>query len=98
MAPELARARIDALPPKARTDPRTAACATSWPVGLATEERTGPDDDNSDLTCHELVRERICTWMRDDEKGPRQPDGERHPPRLCRAAGGDVRCPSGTRT
>ena len=34
-------------------------------VGLATEERTGPDDDNPDLTCHELVRERIRAWMHD---------------------------------
>src|SRR5207247_3010263 len=24
---------------------------------------TGPDDANPDLTCHELVRERICAWM-----------------------------------
>ena len=34
-------------------------------VGLATEERTGPEDDNPDLTCHELVRERIFAWMHD---------------------------------
>ena len=36
-------------------------------VGLVTEERTGPDDDNPDLTCHELVRERFvpgCATMR----------------------------------
>ncbi|MGI8520421.1 MAG: tetratricopeptide repeat protein [Actinomycetota bacterium] len=33
-------------------------------VGLVTEERTGPDDDNPDLTCHELVCERISAWMR----------------------------------
>ncbi len=32
-------------------------------VGLATEERTGPEDDNPNLTCHELVRERIRAWM-----------------------------------
>ncbi len=37
-------------------------------VGLATEERTGPDDDDLDLTCHDLVRERIRTWMRDHEQ------------------------------
>jgi hypothetical protein len=36
-------------------------------VGLATEERAGPDDDNPDLTCHELVRERIRRWMSDHE-------------------------------
>ena len=34
-------------------------------VGLATEERTGPDDPDPDLTCHELVRERIRAWMLD---------------------------------
>jgi tetratricopeptide (TPR) repeat protein len=34
-------------------------------MGLATEERTGPDDTNPDLTCHELVRERIHAWMHD---------------------------------
>ena len=34
-------------------------------VGLATEERTGQDDANPDITCHELVRERIRTWMSD---------------------------------
>jgi tetratricopeptide (TPR) repeat protein len=34
-------------------------------MGLATEERQRPDDANPDITCHELVRERIRTWMRD---------------------------------
>jgi tetratricopeptide (TPR) repeat protein len=32
-------------------------------VGLTTEERIDPDDDNCNLTCHELVRERIRFWM-----------------------------------
>ena len=32
-------------------------------VGLVTEEREVPDDANPDLTCHELVRERIRAWM-----------------------------------
>ncbi|MDX2111871.1 MAG: CHAT domain-containing protein [Verrucomicrobiota bacterium] len=32
-------------------------------VGLATEERDEPDDANPNLTCHELVRERIRAWM-----------------------------------
>ena len=32
-------------------------------LGLATEERFGPEDDNPDITCHELVRERLRTWM-----------------------------------
>jgi Flp pilus assembly protein TadD len=62
--PAEARAEIDALPSEARArrDPapllrRLAA------LGLANEERNGPDDDNPDLTCHELVRERILAWM-----------------------------------
>ncbi len=32
-------------------------------MGLVTEERTGPDDANPNLSCHELVRERIRAWM-----------------------------------
>jgi len=32
-------------------------------VGLATEEQSGPHDANPNLTCHELVRERIRAWM-----------------------------------
>ncbi len=32
-------------------------------VGLVTEERRTADDENPDLTCHELVRERIRGWM-----------------------------------
>lgn len=32
-------------------------------VGLATEERTGPDDENPELACHELLRERVRNWM-----------------------------------
>src|SRR5205823_1226292 len=36
-------------------------------VGLATEDRSGPEDSNPEFTCHELVRERIRTWMRDHE-------------------------------
>lgn len=34
-------------------------------VGLVTEERTGPDDENPDLSCHELVRERALAWGRE---------------------------------
>ena len=30
---------------------------------MVTEERAAPDDANPDLTCHELVRERIRAWM-----------------------------------
>lgn len=39
-------------------------------VGLVTEERSGPDDDNPDLTCHELVRERIRAWMMQHPQDP----------------------------
>ena len=65
MPPEL-RAEIDALPPEAPARPDPAPLLRHLvAVGLATEERTGPDDDNPDLTCHELVRERISAWMHD---------------------------------
>ena len=65
MPPEL-RAMIDALPPAAPTRPDpTPLLRHLVAVGLATEERTGPDDANPDLTCHELVRERIRAWMHD---------------------------------
>ena len=66
MPPEL-RAQIDALPEAPdRPDPEP-LLRHLVAVGLATEERTGPDDDNPDLTCHELVRERIRRWMSDHE-------------------------------
>jgi hypothetical protein len=65
MLPEL-RPMLDALPPAAPTRPDLAPLLRHLvAVGLATEERTGPDDANPDLTCHELVRERIRTWMHD---------------------------------
>jgi tetratricopeptide (TPR) repeat protein len=68
MPPELC-ARLDALPPAAPTRPDPAPLLRHLvAVGLATEERTGPDDANPDLTCHELVRERIRTWMHDHPK------------------------------
>jgi hypothetical protein len=51
-----------ATPP--RPDPVALLCRLVA-VGLATEERAGPDDDNPGLTCHELVRERIRAWMHD---------------------------------
>jgi tetratricopeptide (TPR) repeat protein len=40
-------------------------------VGLVTEQREEPDDANPNLTCHELVRERIHAWMEQhpDEAG-----------------------------
>ncbi len=61
LPPEL-RAAIDALPPEAWPDPAP-PLSHLVAVGLATEERTGPEDANPDLTCHELVRERILAWM-----------------------------------
>ena len=68
MPPEL-RAAIDALPPETPSRPDLAPLLRHLvAVGLATEDRTGPDDDNPDLTCHELVRERILAWMHDHPK------------------------------
>ena len=65
MPPEL-RAQLDALPPAAPARPDPAPLLRYLvAVGLVTEERTGPDDANPDLTCHELVRERIRAWMQD---------------------------------
>ena len=61
--PEL-RAMLDALPPEAAARPDLAPLLGHLvAVGLVTEERTDPDDANPDLTCHELVRERIRAWM-----------------------------------
>jgi hypothetical protein len=63
MPPEL-RARIDALPPPGSARPDPAPLLHHLvAVGLVTEEHIGPDDANPDLTCHELVRERIRAWM-----------------------------------
>ena len=58
------RARVDALPPEGPARPDVAPLLRHLvSVGLATEEHTGPEDDNPNLTCHELVRERIRAWM-----------------------------------
>ena len=90
MPPEL-RALLDALPPAAPARPDPAPLLRHLvAVGLVTEERTGPDDANPDLTCHELVRERIRAWMQRPPAGPGRADGEHHPARLCRAAGGGI--------
>lgn len=61
MSPEF-RAMLNALPPEASPDiaPLLSHLVS---VGLVMEERTGPEDDTSELTCHELVRERIRAWM-----------------------------------
>src|SRR5262249_11995888 len=63
MPPEL-RAQIDALPPAAQARPDLSSLLLHLlAVGLVTEERSGPEDDNPNLTCHELIRERIRAWM-----------------------------------
>src|SRR6185295_4088445 len=66
--PEL-RSLIEGLPPEQTPRPDPAPLlAHLVAVGLVTEERSGPDDENPDLTCHELVRERIRGWMADPER------------------------------
>ena len=60
MPPEL-RAIIDALPPEGPGLLPLLSQLVS--LGMVTEEREGPDDSNPNLTCHELVRERIRVWM-----------------------------------
>lgn len=66
--PEL-RALLDALPSEGPAKPDLVPLlAQLVSVGLVTEERDAPDDANPNLTCHELVRERIHAWM------------EQHPP------------------
>ena len=58
------RAVLDALPLEGPARPDIVPLLRHLvSVGLATEARTGPEDDNPDLTCHELVRERIRGWM-----------------------------------
>ena len=55
---------LDALPPEAAARPDPAPLLRYLAaVGLATEQRDGPDDGNPVLTCHELVRERIRARM-----------------------------------
>ena len=66
--PPALRAEIDALPPAPQPQPQpdpAALLRQLLAVGLATAEPSGPDDDHPDLTCHELVRERIQAWMHD---------------------------------
>jgi tetratricopeptide (TPR) repeat protein len=63
MPPEFC-AMLDALPPESSARPKIEPLLRHVVgVGLATEERTGSEDDNPDFTCHELVRERIRVWM-----------------------------------
>lgn len=57
-------ALLDNLPPAPPTRPDpTPLISQLLTLGLATEQRVSPEDDNPQLTCHELVRERICAWM-----------------------------------
>ena len=60
MPPEL-RAIIDALPPEGPGLLPLLSQLVS--LGMVTEEREGPDGSHPNLTCHELVRERILAWM-----------------------------------
>lgn len=63
MPPEL-RVMLDAMPPAGPTRPDLAPLLRHLvSVGLVTEQRDAPDDANPNLTCHELVRERIRAWM-----------------------------------
>jgi tetratricopeptide (TPR) repeat protein len=60
------RAMLDALPPESAAAARPAIgplLEQLASVGLATQEHTGPDDENPLITCHELVRERVTEWM-----------------------------------
>ncbi len=69
LPPEL-RAMLDALPPAAPARPDPAPLLrTLVAVGLVTEERDGPDDNNPELSCHELVRERVRAWMQEHPQG-----------------------------
>ena len=57
------RAGLNALPPVPARPDLTPLLRSLVAVGMVTEDRTGPDVDNPNLTCHELVREQICAWM-----------------------------------
>jgi tetratricopeptide (TPR) repeat protein len=60
------RAAVDAPPPEAAARPDPAPLLRYLvAVGLATEEHTGSGDAHTELTCHELVRERIFAWVHD---------------------------------
>jgi tetratricopeptide (TPR) repeat protein len=63
MSPEF-RTILDNLPPDPPARPEIEPLLRELvSVGLAAEERTGPEDANPNVTCHELVRERIRAWM-----------------------------------
>jgi tetratricopeptide (TPR) repeat protein len=62
MSPEL-RAAIAALPEVPARPDLEPVLRQLAAVGLVTEERDTPEDDNPNLSCHEVVRERIRAWM-----------------------------------
>lgn len=55
--------RLDALPPEPARPEVKAMLQNLVSIGLATEERIGPQSEAPDFTCHDLVRERIRAWM-----------------------------------
>ena len=66
LLPEL-HVMLDALPPAAPARPDPAPLLRRLvALGLVTEERAGEGDENPNLGCHELVRERIRDWMQRD--------------------------------
>lgn len=58
-------ALLDALPDKPQRPELEPLLDYLLAVGLVTEESEEPDDDNPAFSCHELVRERIQTWMKE---------------------------------
>jgi len=90
--PAEVRAMLDNLPPaRPAIEPLLRELVS---VGLAAEERTGPEDENPNVTCHELVRERIRALDGAAAAGPGRVDGERHPAGLRQAPGGGVQVAS----
>ncbi len=73
MPPEY-RAMLDALPPPTdhHRPPAADLLRQLSAIGLVSEERAAPDDDNPALSCHELVRERIRARLHDH---PAERDG-----------------------
>jgi tetratricopeptide (TPR) repeat protein len=58
------RAMLNNLPPEQPTRPGIEPLLRELvSVGLEAEERSGPEDENPNVTCHELVRARIRAWM-----------------------------------
>lgn len=71
MPPKL-RAMLEALPPEPNLPGLEPLLAQLVAVGLVAEERMGPEDSNPNLTCHELVRDRVWAWV---ERHPEQRGG-----------------------